>query len=122
MCRDCKNPHIHYGEIPQTCVTCGGRVELFGQITPLGILLPGLYHAVRDRRLFNRTNWEIYGPDILPVGNVVSLIQLRRDGNTHLIPGVHDPYNSTNLDDFIKSPKVSIRWFILNHPVDLEGL
>ena len=122
VCRDCKTPHIHYGSIPKTCVSCGGRVELHGQITPLGILLPGLYHAVQDRRRFKRNNWEIYGPDAWPIGTVTNLVRLRRKGNTHMIQGVHDPYGFDNLDAFIENDKVSIRWFIINHPVDLEDL
>ena len=122
VCRDCSLPHIHYGDIPKTCVKCGGHVELHGQITQLGMLLPGLYHAVQDRRQYKRTNWEIYSQDDRPIGDVTNLIQLRRLGKTHMTPGVHPSQVGTYLDEFIGNKDISIRWFIINRPLDLEEI
>ena len=121
VCKRCSAPHIRYGEIPRSCVTCGSNIEFHGQITKLGMLLPGLYHAVKDRRYFKRTNWEIYADDPKPVGDVINLVQLRRIGKTQTLAGVHESYSGTHLDEFIGNPKVAIRWFIINHPIDLEG-
>ena len=95
VCLECSKPHIHYGDIPKTCVSCGGEIDLHGQITLLGLLLPGLYHAVQDRRHWQRSNWEIYAEGSRPIGDVTNLIGLRRAGNTHTIAGTHPSYEGT---------------------------
>ncbi len=123
VCTQCSAPHIHYGDIPEVCISCGGNVKLHGQITKLGILLPGLYHAVQDRRNFKRTNWGIYNSiSRIPVGQVTNLILLKQLTNTSALAGVHPSYSGNNLIEFIDDDRVSIRWFILNHPVDLEEI
>ncbi len=118
----CSKQVIHYGDIPTECVACGGDIDLYGQITSRGILRPGLYHAVQDRRYWKRSNWEIYGDGTGPVGDVTNLVGLRKAGRTHTIAGAHHSYNGTHLDEFIDSDEVSIRWFILNGPLDLEEI
>ncbi len=123
VCKRCSAPHIHYGEIPQSCVTCGGNVELHGQITKLGMLLPGLYHAVQDRRYFHRTGWEIYDSySNVPIGSATNIAQLRRAIKSQVLRGLHPKYQGTNLTEFTGNDKVSIRWFITNRPIDLEGI
>lgn len=127
-CQGCMTPHLWYGIRPDKCVNCGDKIELHGQVIPLSILTPGIYHAVQDRRNYKRTNWQIFD-NTGQVGNVQSLVALRNIVSNKLTihEGVYPKYNGTSLDEFTirhstPAENVSINWFEFITSVDLEDI